>query len=171
MRAASGWSRQVLAHTPFAKFFESRPSALPLLPHHRPESAVPPRCKTFQHRRRLAFPEVAEPAAQVGGGFGDHLGEADASGSARPFSNPLWEADDGLGGNAPPWFSLAWKAQSEKFPPPRLGPSAFLLVHFELESLREEARYALPHSLSRPFAGDVDIFVVSLAHEAVTAAL
>jgi hypothetical protein len=54
----------------------------------------------------LALPEVAEPATHVSCGIGNHLGEADASGSARPFSNPLFESGDGLGGNAPPWFSL-----------------------------------------------------------------
>jgi hypothetical protein len=40
----------------------------------------------------LTLTEVAEPAAQVGGGFGEHLGEADASGSARQFPDPLLEA-------------------------------------------------------------------------------
>src|SRR5580692_7845499 len=110
MRTPTGLCRQVFAHSPFAKFFESRSSALPLLPHHRPKSAAQPRFKTFQHRRRLTLPEVAEPAAQIGCGIGNHLGQADASGSARQFSNPLLEADGGLGGHPPPWFSLARKA-------------------------------------------------------------
>jgi hypothetical protein len=72
----------------------------------------------------LALPEVAEPATQVSCGIGNHLGEADASGSARQFSNPLFEADDSLGGNAPPWFSLVRKAKSAK--PPDL-PQVYLL--------------------------------------------
>ena len=38
--SAGGFGRQVFAHTRFAEFFEPRPSALPLLSHHRPESAT-----------------------------------------------------------------------------------------------------------------------------------
>src|SRR5208283_3037891 len=40
VRATRGLRRQVLAHTPFAKFAKSRSTLLPLLPHHRPESTA-----------------------------------------------------------------------------------------------------------------------------------
>jgi hypothetical protein len=56
-------TRQVFAHAPFAKFAKSRASPLPLLPHHRPKSTAQPRFKAWQHRGRLAVPEVPQPAA------------------------------------------------------------------------------------------------------------
>ena len=40
VRTPGGLRRQVLADTPFAKLAKSCPSALPLLPHDRPESAA-----------------------------------------------------------------------------------------------------------------------------------
>jgi hypothetical protein len=91
-----------LGSRPVGEVLGIAPSPLPLFPHPRPESAAEPRCQTFPPRRRLAFPEVAEPAAPVGGGFSHPLGQAEASGSARPFPNPLLAAGAGLGGDPPP---------------------------------------------------------------------
>jgi hypothetical protein len=44
---------------------------------------------------------------------------------------------------------------------PGLGHGALRLIHLELESVRDEARNALHHSLPRPFAADVDVTVSS----------
>src|SRR5205823_13981490 len=58
---------------PFAKFFESRSSVLPLFPHHRPKSAAQPGFEALKHRGRLTVAEIAEPAPQVGRDLLDHL--------------------------------------------------------------------------------------------------
>jgi hypothetical protein len=105
MRAASGLGRRVFAHAPFAKFFESLNRVRPRFHcFHTTDRSLPrnTRFKTFQHRGRLALPEVAEPASQVGGGFGDHLGEADAAGfgSSVPRSAP-WSERWPWGGDPP----------------------------------------------------------------------
>jgi hypothetical protein len=101
--------RQVFAHSPFAKFFESRSSALPLLPYHRPKSAAQPRFKTFQHRRRLTLPEVTEsqPRKLV-------AVSATILGRLKPRVRRVNSRIRSL--KPPPWFSLARKAKSEKLP-------------------------------------------------------
>src|SRR5207244_4274528 len=73
---------------PFAKLAESCPSALPLLPHHRAESAAYPRFEALQHRGRLTVPEVSEPASQISRDLLDHPPQADAAGSPGLFPNP-----------------------------------------------------------------------------------
>jgi hypothetical protein len=101
----------------------------------------------------------------------DHLPQADTAGSPGLFSNPFLKASDSLGGNAPPWFSFTGEAESEKLPLPRSGHCALRLIHLELESVRDELRNTLHHSLSRSLAADVNVAIVSIADEAVTAPL
>jgi hypothetical protein len=87
------------------------------------------------------------------------------------FPNPLLKANDGLGGDAPPRFPLAREAESEKLSLPRSSHGALRLIHLELESVRDEVRNPLPHSLSRSFAAHVNIAVVGITHEAMTTPL
>jgi len=89
----------------------------------------------------------------------DHLPQTNTSGSPRLLPNPFLEASDGLGGYAPPRFSSAGEAESKELPLPRSGHGAFRLIDLELETVRDEARNALHHSLSRSFAVDVDVTV------------
>jgi len=160
-----------LGSRPVGEVLGIAPSPLPLFPHPRPESAAEPRCQTFPPRRRLAFPEVAEPAAPVGGGFSHPLGETEASGSARPFPNPLLAAGAGLGGDAPPGCSLPRKAKSEKLPLPRSGHGALRRVYLELAAGRDQARNPLPPSRSRSFAADIEVAILGRADEVLTAPL
>jgi len=66
-----------------------------------------------------------------------------------------------LGADSPPQFSLARETESEKLPLPRSSHGALRLVYLEFESMRDEARNALHHSLARSFAADVDVAVIS----------
>ena len=171
MRAPGRLCCQVLTDAPFAKLAEPCPSALPLLPHHRPQSAAYPRFKVVQHRRRLTVAEVSEPSSQISRDLLDHLLQADAAGSPGLLPNPLLEASDGLGGDPPPRFSFAREAESKKLPLPRSGYGALRLIYLELETMHDEARNALHHSLSRSFAAHVDVAIVGITHEAVTTPL
>ena len=72
---------------------------------------------------------------------------------------------------SPPWLFPVREAEPQKLPLPWPGHGAFRLVYLKFESLRYEARYALHHPLSRTLAGNVDILVVCITHEPVTAAL
>jgi len=82
----------------------------------------------------------------------DYLPQTDTSGSPRLLPNPLLEASDCLGSYAPPRFSFAGEAESEKLPLPRASYGALRLVHLEPEAVRDEAGNAAHHSLSRSFA-------------------
>jgi hypothetical protein len=119
----------------------------------------------------LTIAEVSEPSPQVGRDLCDHLRQTDATGSTCLFPNPLFKASAGLGGNAPPRFSFTGEAESEKLPSPRSGYGALRLIYLQFELVRDKARNALHHSLSGSFAADIDVTVVGVAHEAMTAPL
>src|SRR5439155_21399470 len=53
------------------------------------------------------------------------------------------------------------ETESEKLPFLRSRHRALLVVHLELERLRDESRDALHHPLTRPFAANVDVAVSS----------
>src|SRR5437879_5460637 len=82
------------------------------------------------------------------------------------------------GGGSPPRLSLASRSgfgsrrgEPEKLPLPRLGYGTLRLVYPELETVCDEVRDALHHSLSRSFTADVDVTVIGVAPEVVTASL
>jgi hypothetical protein len=77
--------------------------------------------------------------------------------SPRLFPNSLLEAGDGLGSDAPPRFSFASEAESEKLPLPWSSHGALRLVYLELETVGNEVCNVLHHSLSRSFAADIDV--------------
>ena len=76
-----------------------------------------------------------------------------------------------LGGDAPPRFPFAGEAESEKLSLPRSSHGALRLIHLELESVRDEVRNTLHHSLSRSFAAHIEVTVVGITHEAMTTPL
>ena len=119
----------------------------------------------------MTVAEVPEPAPQISRNLLDHLPQADAAGSPRLLPNPLLKASDGLGGNPPPRFSFTREAKSEKLPLPRSGHGAFRLIDLELETVRDEARNTLHHSLSRSFAAHVDVAIIRVSQVAVSASL
>src|SRR5262245_62892649 len=63
------------------------------------------------------------------------------------------------------------KTESEKLPLLRSRYRTLRLIHFEFELLRDESLNAFHHSLSCPFAANVDIAVVRVANKAKTPAL
>ena len=103
------------------------------------------------------MPEVSQPASQISRDLFDHLLQTDAAASPGLFPNSLLKARDSFGGNPPPRFSFTGEAEPEELPLPRAGHSAFRLIHLELESVRDEARNTLHHSLPRSFAAHVDM--------------
>jgi len=111
----------------------------------------------------LTITKVSEPSSQVGRDLLDHLREADATGSACLFPNPLLEASDSLGGDPPPRLPFMGEAESEKLSLPRSSYGALRLVYLELEPVRDEVRNAFHHSQSRSLAADVDVTVVGIS--------
>ena len=63
------------------------------------------------------------------------------------------------------------EAEPEELPLLRSRPRALCLVYFELQLLCDESFDALHHPQTCPLAADVDVGIVRISHEAVSAAL
>src|SRR6516162_2648157 len=63
------------------------------------------------------------------------------------------------------------KTESEKLPLLRSRYRTLRLIDLESELLRDESRHAVHHSLTRPFAPNVDVAIVRVANKTETVAL
>src|ERR1019366_841311 len=113
-------------------------------------------------------PEIADPAPEVQAQFLGHPFDANPSGPARQFPNPLLEPLHRLRRDAPFRRFGTREAEAQKLPFPWLGHRAFGLVHLKLKLRADESREALHHSFSRPLTAHVDVAVVRISREAVT---
>ena len=119
-----------------------------------------PLLKTLQHRRRLTFPEIPDPAFQILGQFFGHPFDADTPRPARQFPNPLLKSKNRLRRDPPLWLPIAGEAEAQKLPLPWSRYRTLLLVHLELQLRRDERRKARHHSFPGPPATNVDIAIV-----------
>src|SRR5437762_9262103 len=96
---------------------------------------------------------------------------ARAFGPARDLPNSLLEPFQRFRRNRALDVRTSRKAEPEKLPFLRSCHRTLCLVDLEVELLRDEARDALHHSLTRVFAAYVDVTIVRIASKAMSAAL
>src|ERR1700676_2945287 len=168
---AAGLCRQVPAAAAASQLCKPCTSTLPLLPGDGAQPPPGPFIKRAQHRWGLAEAEVAAPPDEVDRQLLDDLREAASACAPRQLPNSRLEAGDRLRRDAPPWLSLTRVAEAQELADGWFGNRALGLVDLELEALFKELFYAGHHPLARTAAAHIDVAVVGVAHEAVTALL
>src|SRR5882672_6199048 len=143
MWAAGGSRRQVPADATASQLGKASGSPLPLLPGDGAQPPPDPFFKRAQHRRRLAEAEVAAPPDEVDGQLLDDLREA----------------------------SSTRVAEAQELADARLGNRTLGLVNLQPEALCKESFDADHHPLARTLTAHIDVAVVGVAHEAMTALL
>src|SRR5262252_2046514 len=143
----------------------------PLPPHCCSKSQTDPASKGDQHSWCFAESEVATPAPHIWSEFGYRLFDADTLCPSSNFSYSVLEAIQSLRRNDAPDLWTVAKTESEKLPLLRSRYRTLRLVHFEFELLRDESLHAFHHSLSRPFAANVDVAVVRVSNKTKTPTL
>src|SRR5665213_427145 len=171
MRASGDLCRQVPADAATSQLGEASASMLPLFPGDGAQPPPKPLVKPAQHRRGLAEAEVAAPPDQVDGQLLDDLREAAAAHAPRQFPNSCLEAGDRLRRYAPSRFASAGEAEAQELADARLGDRALGLVDLQPEALFEEPFDAGHHPFARTLTAHIDVAVVGVAYEAVTALL
>src|SRR5215207_5816386 len=137
----------------------------------RPGAATDPASESDQHLGRFAEAEIAAPAPHIRGQLFHCRLDADALGPSRDLPDSLLEPFQRFGRNHALDVRTDRKAEPEELPFLRSCHRTLCLFYLELELLRDEARDALHHPLTRSFAADVNVTVVRIANKAVSAAL
>src|SRR5260221_2277975 len=171
MRASGGLCRQVPADAATSQLGEASASMLPLFPGDGAQPPPEPLVKLTQHRRGLAEAEVAAPPDEVDGQLLDDRREAASARAPRQLPNSRLEAGDRLRRNAPPWLSSARVAEAQELADVRFGNRALCLVELLLEAPGQETFDACHHPFSRALTAHIDVAIIGVAHEAVTAFL
>src|SRR3954451_2338332 len=139
--------------------------------------------QTTHRRRRLIQPsseansrhwaeaEIAGPTPRVWDQLPDHPFQGDAPMPSRQCAHPMFEAGDGLVGNASPERPVIPHGEAEELPAPRLGNSTLLRVDLKLEAPFDEAGQALHDTPAGLFATNVDVAIICVAHEPVATTL
>src|SRR5439155_5280023 len=171
MTTAGGVIGQPTTHTQLNQHRPATALGFPLPPQRSPKAQPNPASQIDQHVRRFAESEIATPTPHIRSQSRHRRLQAHAFGLPCDFPNPFLKPLDGLRRNPPPNHGTVAETESEKLPLLRSRHRALLVVHLELESLRDESRDAIHHSLTRPFAADVDITVVRISNETMSPAL
>src|SRR5262249_27535907 len=143
----------------------------PLPPQSRSKSQTDPASEVDQHVWRFAKSEIASPTPHVRSQFRYRLIDADALCPARDLSYSMFKAIQSFRRNDALHLRTIAKTESEKLPRLRSRYRTLRLIHFEFELLRDESLDAFHHSLSCPFAANVDIAIVRVSNKAKTPAL
>src|SRR5215467_14453582 len=101
----------------------------------------------------------------------DHPSETYPPGPTRKFPNSLLEPYHRFRRQAPFRLLMVCEAEPQELPLPWSGHRTLLAVHSELELRREEPRYAAHHSFTGSLAADVDVAVVCVSREPMSAPL
>ena|ERR671922_2101769 len=101
----------------------------------------------------------------------DHPGEAYTPCPPRKFPDSLLEPDNRLRRQAPLRLLMIRKAESQELPLPWSGHCTLLAVHSKLELPREESRHAAHHSFTGSPTANVDVAVVRVSREPMSASL
>src|SRR5215831_15221759 len=97
--------------------------------------------------------------------------DADTFCPSGNFSYSVFKAIQSLRRNDALDLLTVAKTESEKLPLLRSRYRTLRLIHFEFELLRDESLHASHHSLSCPFAANVDIAIVRVTNKTKTPAL
>ena len=154
-----------------AEFSISCGSSFPLLPDHRPESTSEPLSQFLEHARGLASPKVADPPAEVFCYLMDHLGETYPPCPTRKFPNLLLEPRHRFRRQAPLRLLVIREAESQEFSFPWSSHRTLLAVHSKLKLRREESRHAAHHSFAGSPTADVNVAIIRISCEPVSASL
>src|SRR5271155_2838312 len=101
----------------------------------------------------------------------DHPDQAYAP-CPRPDSpDSLLEPDNRFRRQAPLRLLVVREAESQEFPFPGSCHRALRAVYAKLELRREESRHASPHSFTGPPTADVDVAVIRISAEPMSASL
>src|SRR5437870_4050899 len=135
----------------------------PLPPYRSPKARPDPASQVDQQVRRFAESEIASPTPHIRSELRHHRLHADAFGLLRDFPNPFLKPRHGLRRYPAPNVGPIGETESEKLPLLRSRHRALLLVYLELEPFRDESPDAVHHSLTRPFAANIDVTVVRVS--------
>src|SRR5262249_25991191 len=114
---------------------------------------------------------IVAPAPHIRGQLFHCRRNADALGPARDVPDSLLEPFQRLRRDCAPDVRASRKAESKELPFLRSCHRALCLVDLEFEFLSDETRDALHHPLARAFTANVNVTVVRIADEAMSAAL
>src|SRR6267143_6587729 len=101
----------------------------------------------------------------------DHLGETYPPGPTRKFPNSLLEPCCRFRRQAPLRLLVIREAETQEFPFPWSRHRTLLPVHSQLELRREESRHAAHHSFAGPPTADVNVAIIRISCEPVSAPL
>ena len=101
----------------------------------------------------------------------DHPGETYPPRPMRKFPDSPLEPDNRFWRQAPLRLLMIREAESQEFPLPWSSHGTLLAVHSKLELRREESRYASHHSFTGPPTANVDVAVVCISREPMSAPL
>src|SRR3979490_2326735 len=101
----------------------------------------------------------------------DHLGETYPPCPTRQLPNSLLEPCHRFRRQAPLRLLMIREAESQEFPFPWSSHRALLAVHSQLELRREEPRHAAHHSFAGSPTADVDVAVIRISGEPMSAPL
>src|SRR5262249_34765145 len=128
------------------------PWCFPLAPQGSPQSQADPASESDQHLGRLAEAEIATPATHIQGQLFHYRLDADALGLARDLPDSLLEPCQRFRRYRASDIRTGRKAEPEELPFLRSCHRTLRLIYLELELLRDEARDAFHHPLTRAFA-------------------
>src|SRR6266436_382416 len=101
----------------------------------------------------------------------DHPGETYPPGPQRKFPDSLLEPCHRFRRQAPLRLLVIREAESQEFPFPWSSHRTLLAVHSQLELRREESRHAAHHSVAGSSTADVNVAVVRISCEPMSASL
>src|SRR5271155_3464299 len=147
------------------------PWCFPLAPEGSPQSQADPASESNQFLGRFAEAEIAAPATHIRGQLLHCRLDADALGPSRDVPDSLPEPVQRFRRDRALDVRPSRKAEPEELPFLRSCHRTLRLIYLELELLRDEARDALHHPLTRAFAANVNVTVVRIANKTVSPVL
>src|SRR5215831_7303535 len=148
MGTAGSVSCQLSPYTQLNQHGPAAARSFPLPPQRHSKSQTNPATQLNQNVRRFAEAEIAAPASHIRGQSCHCRLQAHAFSVSRNFPNPLLKPLDGLRRNPTPDLRTIGETKSEKLPLLWSRHRTLLIVHLELETLRNEPRDAVHHPLT-----------------------
>src|ERR1700726_3003279 len=143
----------------------------PLTPQSGPQPQPDPARESNEHLRRFAEAEKVAPAPHIRGQLFHCRLHADAFDPLRDIPDSSLEPLQRFRRDPALDVRTRREAEPEELSSLRSCQRPLCLVDLELELLRDEARDALHHPLTRAFTANIDVTVIRIANKAVSAAL
>src|SRR6266403_5460265 len=142
----------------------------PLTPQGGPQSQPDPARESNEHLRRFAEAEIVAPAPHIRGQLFHCRLHADAFDPLRDIPDSSLEPLQRFRRDPALDVRTSREAEPEELSFLRSCHRTLCLVDLELELLRDEARDALHHPLTRAFTANIDVTVIRIANKAMSAA-